>query len=44
MMTKSGRHLSFDRWSVVIKDVDIWNSVKDYNEADDAAFVANFTF
>lgn len=42
--TKSGRHLSFDRWSGVIKDVDIWNSVKDYNEADAAAFVANFTF
>ena len=38
--TKSGRHLSFNRWSGVIKDVDIWNIAND----DDAAFVANFTF
>ena len=38
--TKSGRYLSFDRWTGVIKDVDIFNSVND----DDAAFVANFTF
>ena len=38
--TKSGRHLSFNRWSGVIKDVDIWNIAND----DDAAFVADFTF
>lgn len=38
--TKSGRHFSFDRWSGVIKDVDIWNITND----DDAAFVAYFTF
>ena len=38
--TKSGRHLSFNRWSGVIKDVDIWNIAND----DDAAFIANFTF
>ena len=38
--TKSGRHLSFNRWSGVIKDVDIWNIAND----DDASFVANFTF
>ena len=42
--TKSGRHLSFDRWSGVIKDVDIWNSIKDCNEADAASFVSHFTF
>ena len=38
--TKSGRHLSFNRWSGAIKDVDIWNIAND----DDAAFVADFTF
>lgn len=38
--TKSGRHLSFDRWSGVIKDVDVWNIAND----DAAAFVADFTF
>ena len=38
--TKSGRYLSFNRWSGVIKDVDIWNIAND----DDAAFVAYFTF
>lgn len=38
--TKSGRHLSFDRWSGAIKDVDIWNKEND----DAAAFVAHFTF
>ena len=25
--TKSGRSLSYDSWSGVIKDIDIWNSV-----------------
>lgn len=39
-----GRHLSFDRWSVVIKDVDIWNSIKDYNEADAAALYQTLHF
>lgn len=38
--TKSGRHLSFNRWSGDIKDVDIWNKEND----DAAAFVAHFTF
>lgn len=38
--TKSGRLLSFDRWSGAIKDVDIWNKEKD----DAAAFVADFPF